>query len=422
MTNDQLEDFFADTDVHHLRAIARETDALAISYPKEIQISNFLAWLLSPGEGHGLGDLPLRALLRAAWQSVQSTESSARTDMLPVSPSRLGLMSLGAALCIREFGVETGRCDLAIVDPVSKVIIILENKYGADQGPDQLSRYREAVTRRMKDAAEWTQLYIFMDADTTSTPDGDGWIKLDYQWVVDLIDEQLAFGHVSSESLQVLRAYRPYLDDVFEQPFVALEDADEKILHIAEQHGAVLKEMERYRRWTWKDTVNEMTSSAPLPLLVEYQQRYRLWDFVIDTSAWISFTKPISEKITDIDFDAKVKSLYIFRDAWREHWQQTEEDNHWPGWVKVYRSKTDENQFIVEGVIYMKMLTDDAKPETFKRAKSVRARQNLRMVGSNVNRIVLKSKVGLNRATALVEVLDTCKLVDEVFGTAQGDS
>lgn len=213
-------------------------------------------------------------------------------------------MSLGAALCIREFGVETGRCDLAIVDPVSKLIVILENKYGANQGTNQLSGYRDAVTKRMRDSVEWTQLYVFMDSDTTSTPDGEGWIKLDYQWVVDLIDEQLAFRHVSSESLQVLSTYRPYLEDVSERPFVALEDADEKVLHIAEHHGAVLQEMERCRRWTWR-AVNEMTSSAPLPLLVEYQQRYRLWDFVIDASAWIAFTIPISAQILDIDFDAR---------------------------------------------------------------------------------------------------------------------
>ena len=338
--------------------------------------------------------------------------------MLAVSPSRLGLMSLGAALCIREFGVETGRCDLAIVDPVSKLIVILENKYGANQGTNQLSGYRDAVTKRMRDSVEWTQLYVFMDSDTTSTPDGEGWIKLDYQWVVDLIDEQLAFRHVSSESLQVLSTYRPYLEDVSERPFVALEDADEKVLHIAEHHGAVLQEMERYRRWTWQETVNEMTSSAPLPLLVEYQQRYRLWDFVIDASAWIAFTIPISAQILDIDFDAKVKSLYICRKAWLAHWQLTEEKNHWPGWVKVYRLHTDNNLFGVECVIYMSMLAEHAKPEVFERAKAVRNRQKLRAVAGNVDRIVLRAKRGLSRSAALAEMLEMRQLVDEVFGTS----
>ena len=271
----------------------------------------------------------------------------------------------------------------------------------------------------MNDKAGWIQLYIFMDWDTTSMPDDDGWIKLDYQWVIDLIDEQLAFGHVSSESLQVLRTYRPYLEDDSERPFMALEEADDKVLHIAEQHGAVLKKMERYRKWTWQDTVKEMTSSAPRPLLVEYQQRYRLWDFVIDSSAWISFRKPISMQIPDVYFDAKIKSLYICRNAWLENWQPTDDESHWPGWIKVHRSKIDEDLFDAESVIYMNLLTDDVKSEIFSRAKAVRVRQKFRMVGNNVNRIVLKSKSGLNRADALTEALEMCKLVDEVFGTEQ---
>ena len=414
MNEDQLESFFADPTIHHIRAIARETDALAIAYPKELQISNFLAWLLSPGEGHGLSDLPLRALLRAAWQSA---DTCLRTGMRAVSPSRLGLMSLGAALCIREFGVETGRCDLAIVDPVSKVIVILENKYGSVQGPDQLNKYMAAVTKRMTERTEWTQLYIFMDSNATSMPNGDGWIKLDYQWVVDLIDEQLAFGHVSNESLQVLRTYRPYLDDVFEQPFVALEDADEKVLHIAEQHGAVLKEMDRYRQWNWQKTVDEMTSTEPSPLLVEYQQRYRLWDFIIEASNWISFTKPISMQISDVNFDAKAKSLYICREAWLKHWQQPEEKSHWPGWVKVFRSRTDANLFAVESVIYMNMLSSDTKQATFERAKKIRTQQNLRGVRDGADRIVLKFEDRLSRNSALAETLAMRKLLDEAFDT-----
>nr|WP_314706785.1 PD-(D/E)XK nuclease family protein [uncultured Comamonas sp.] len=415
MTEDQLEEFFADQTVHHLRALARETDALAIAYPKEMQISNFLAWLLSPGEGHGLGDLPLRSLLRAAWQNA---EPRVRDGMFSISPSRLGLISLGAALCIREFGVETGRCDLAIVDPVSKVIAILENKYGAAQGPDQLSRYKSAVTKRMKNSTEWTQLYIFMDSDSNSVPNGKGWIKLDYQWAVDLIDQQLALGHVSSESLQVLRTYRPYLDDVFEQPFVALEDADEKVLHIAEKHSAVLKKMERFRQWTWQDTVNEMTSTAPSPLLVEYQQRYRLWDYVIDASAWITFTKPVALKISDIDFDAKVKSLYICRKAWLNLWAPSAERGHWPGWIKIYHSRAGENMFTVEAVIYMQMLSDDVRSEVLARARKIRSRHMLRAVQNDVDRIVLtKVKDGLERTAALREILELSKIVDEALGT-----
>lgn len=43
MKAEELEAFFADPTVSRLRSVARETNALGIAYPRELQISNFLA-------------------------------------------------------------------------------------------------------------------------------------------------------------------------------------------------------------------------------------------------------------------------------------------------------------------------------------------------------------------------------------------
>lgn len=412
MKAEELEAFFADPTVSRLRSVARETNALGIAYPRELQISNFLAWLLSPGEGHGLNDLGLQALLKAAWQSAEAGD---RAAMANFSPSRLGLMSLGAALCIREYGVQNaGRCDLVIVDPVSKLIVTLENKYGAKQGAVQPENYRKGMRRRMRGKAGWTQLYIFMDSDSTTTPKSEGWLKVDYQWAVDLIDEQLALKHVSAESLQTLQMYRPYLADDAEAPFVALEDSDEQVLHIAAEHEAVLRQMSSFRTWSWQETVSKMTSPRLSPLLVEYQQRWKLWDYVLDASSWISFTKPYRDLVEDVIFDAKAKSLYISRDAWLKDWQ-TSETEYLPAWVKVYRTGRDGNAFAVEAVIYLARITEEARPAVFERAKKVRDENGLRAASIGVNRFVLKAAPGTNRASALKSALSMRLLLDEVL-------
>lgn len=412
----ELEAFFADPTVSRLRSVARETNALGIAYPKEVQISNFLAWLLSPGEGHALNDLALRALLKAAWQNADVKQMG---EMERFSPSRLGLMSFGAALCIREYGLDdAGRCDLLIVDPVSKLIVTLENKYGAKQGTEQLAKYRREMRTKMRTKRDWTELYIFMDSDSASTPDSRGWIKVDYQWAVDLIDEQVALNHVSSESLQTLLMYRPYIADDAEAPFVALEDSDEQVLHIAATHANVLDEMRKFQGLSWKEAVARLTTPKLSPLLVEYQQRWKLWDYVLDVSSWISFTKPFRDSLDDVLFDTKAKSLYISREAWHKDWQ-TSETQYWPAWVKVYRSGDKGKEFTAEAVVFLNRITEEARSAVYERAKPIRAASGLKAASESVNRFVVKVAPSGTLTDALKAALAMRSLIDSVMlGTA----
>jgi hypothetical protein len=65
---DNLNALVADPDVRVLIENSIETRSLFISYPKEINVSNFLAWLFNPREGHGLGDRAVKELMNHAYQ------------------------------------------------------------------------------------------------------------------------------------------------------------------------------------------------------------------------------------------------------------------------------------------------------------------------------------------------------------------
>ena len=127
-----------DVDLNRLGALAREWQSQVDVFhslgldDKEEFHSNFLAWLLSPKEGHGLGSYFLQALLRSfGWRGVITAATVGRTTVT------------------REHGIslpnETGRMDILILNEDSKFICAIENKVWSPESGSQLAFYRKAL-------------------------------------------------------------------------------------------------------------------------------------------------------------------------------------------------------------------------------------------------------------------------------------
>lgn len=95
----------------------------------EIRHSSFLSFLLDPNEAHGLDDEFLRKLLLKAVQKSPATGLS----QLEIALSEL------TDLAIR---CEEMRIDILGWSESNKLLFAIENKVGAKEGKDQLSRYR----------------------------------------------------------------------------------------------------------------------------------------------------------------------------------------------------------------------------------------------------------------------------------------
>ena len=172
LTHDQmvraLEDFVIENDeltqLETLVGRFNVFDALRIARA-ELRHSNFLAWLLDPGESHGLGQLFLRAVLMDILRD-------APRELRPISPIELDGLDLGGVEVRREWR----NIDLLILAESPRIAIAIENKVDSGEHSGQLSRYREVVG---KDMPGHRAMFVFLTREGDD-PSDEEWTPYDY--------------------------------------------------------------------------------------------------------------------------------------------------------------------------------------------------------------------------------------------------
>ena len=142
--------------------------------------SDMLAWLMDPGESHGLGDRFLkRFLLRAGVpHDIQSSDWSA-TEV------------------VREWrnvvDEEVGFLDILVVNEAQQVLCAIENKVFSREHSEQLTRYRRALQK--KDAyPTFTKHHVFLTPEGTpssSEKEQIHWTLVSYSTVCKIIRQIL---------------------------------------------------------------------------------------------------------------------------------------------------------------------------------------------------------------------------------------
>ncbi len=146
-------------------------DALRIER-REIRHSNFLAWLLDPGESHGQGDLFLKPLLMAV---LRRTPANQR----PLGPIDLD----GVDLVDIEIRREWRNIDLLIVSRKPNFIVAIENKVDAGEHRNQLQRYEDVVR---KEFPHEPKLFVFLTPDGEAASDSD-WVPIGYDSIYQVL-------------------------------------------------------------------------------------------------------------------------------------------------------------------------------------------------------------------------------------------
>src|SRR6266498_832843 len=128
-----------DADLERLEAILDDFNLFAALRltSHEIRHSAFLRWIFDPAESHGLGDYPLRLLLKRTSAAV--SEASADT------PTLFDLD--GWDLSDAEVTNEWQNIDLLVRDDANHLVCAIENKIESSEHGNQLKRYRETVDR-----------------------------------------------------------------------------------------------------------------------------------------------------------------------------------------------------------------------------------------------------------------------------------
>jgi len=363
--NETLNSFLSDA--HLLDLIERvkiSDDVLDVVELTETQHSSMLAWCLNPNEGHGQGDAVLKDFLVAAYDAgVQTNRFANRTFFQNWTPGRIRTASFGSAFIACEFSLQTDetnkrkRLDLFIIDPSNKIVITIENKYGAKLGKEQLGTYYEHVNEqiaRRPAFGEYDFLYAVVDRDLHCKDDselenlGNRWALLDYTWLESAAKRARLHLERNNQAAQLLMAYCQHQTG-WQGPNE--QQISELAAELAGQHEAVVNQIQQ--SWNSKPTDWTPTSLAGAAghLLIFIQQHRQLCNHLVQArgigTVWTGLRKILPETNhnqyelgrTSLDFVTR-EMVSLLQNA----------DGQWPLFLNIYRDKSasgDGSRFVL---------------------------------------------------------------------------
>lgn len=318
--HEYVDEFLGDSSVLRLLDLARETRPLHICYPREVPISRFLAWFFDPTEGHGLGNVCIRALLGEAWRrrGGSTVDAGIRHKL---SPTYVAAQSFDSCLVRREVKIGDGSLDVLVLDPKRGWLLAIENKYGAGEGRNQLQTYEDGLANLYPN---WTRILVFLDV-FGQAPSRPSWIGLDYVWLVDEILAAERSPWLGDDSKAALREFRSILEPEGDA-FVHVDVDDDQLLSAVSNHRVVFEKM---REWSRDKAPLEqrlkaiyarsttMDEKATQQLFQAFMQRKRLWDVCVPMLLYAGLLRSIRAQFPNVEHDPKRKAFYFSLPEWR---------------------------------------------------------------------------------------------------------
>lgn len=167
---------------------------------QEIKHSNVLGFFLDPGGKHGMEDRFLKRILQS---TVKSLPVNSNASHKAPSALRIMLDDYSDAVVHREWL----RMDLIIVSEANKTVFVIENKVGAKEGDNQLTRYREKIDEQPKFKG-YQKIYAFLTPDGDEASDSE-WGQITYEEVLtNLLESQKErTNKISSEAKLLIEHY-----------------------------------------------------------------------------------------------------------------------------------------------------------------------------------------------------------------------
>jgi PD-(D/E)XK nuclease superfamily len=144
-------------------------------YRQEIRHSNFLAFLLSPQQNHGLKDGFLRRLIQKASDKFAGDP--------PITPLKIALADFSDAIVSREWR----NIDVLVESKTNQFIFAIENKIDSIEGQRQLENYEKVVCAEFPSHA---RLFSYLTADG-SPASRETWSAISYSDVIEALTETL---------------------------------------------------------------------------------------------------------------------------------------------------------------------------------------------------------------------------------------
>jgi hypothetical protein len=194
MKASQFYDFLKDEALAELIELNKVTDDLFdVIDLRENQHSRMLAWLLNPNEGHMQGDSIIKDFLVSAYHASNNATWDNKKFFEKWTPGRIRTASFGSTFVITEFKLENkSRPDLLLIDPSNKILVVVENKFGARTGENQLEKYVDSIKKTLPFSGYfrgYDTAFVYLDVKLDDLDDEDRkglskrWSHLSYEWL-----------------------------------------------------------------------------------------------------------------------------------------------------------------------------------------------------------------------------------------------
>lgn len=404
---------FGDPDVERMLRLAGTSNPLRICFPKEIQISNMLAWLLDPSQAHGLGDHAIKSILTRAGQCEEAANLPANDRRFLAASS---IHSLGFSSMVVATEVDVGmkdnkdRLDVLIVDVVANFYVAIENKFGAKQSEGQLKKYRKGLEKLFPG---FRGVHIFLDSYEAAVDD-ELWLPIGYDWLSEFLRQCEQRDSVSDSVRLTLTQFREVVEEEDEES-AASTPLGKLVLQVASTHGDALVAMKslvdsRYRSTRAKelssllsDGVASIEGKANLRLFSLFCKRPDIWANCFRQVAFAPFVWKMRQQFSDVLIEPwRVRTAFSLSAFDQFIDQQGKDDWNWTAgvWVRAVGEA-----FRVQTFLNLRDVKSERKADLVKHANAERKKNGMRKSIDGADTLILKIVDGLTQGEAVAEAV-----------------
>lgn len=324
--------------------------------PGETSLSKVIAWLLNPREGHGLGDYFIKALLRDA---VANNRQICPLTLLDVE--QLALKNLNVCVEYPHADGDNKRyIDILATDLLSKLVLVIEHKYGSKEQNNQLAAYSKWAESLVASNPDFRLVRILMDGyetftrESLQTSEQEKWAIVSHQWLIAALENIVHTDSLQESTRWILKdllihlTYRYDLDASFSKPYAFIKS-------MASDHSELVKSCrlieldttdgERHNLYEWDDVDFLQWQTALIP--EQYSQVWQLHQFLVHNASLLLSLEEyhhlewVEEKLNQAFPDQYTCDLYpgvktyleIFKNDWEKF--QNKEQDRWPFYLEL---------------------------------------------------------------------------------------
>lgn len=209
----QLKELILDENFTDLQTLTSEEvnlmEILGVAH-RELQHSNFLAWLFNPNESHTLGDFAIKEFIKLYFRENQFQDLGLHTRLSVFDFVDLDFSDL-------EIRREYKNIDLILLSEKNGFCIVVENKIYSTEGRNQLRKYRTWVESEYPNFKYRIYIYLSLFEQGISEEEQEYFLQLDYSHIVKVIEQILKSRGLAEKNRFVFEQYLQTLKSMLNQ-------------------------------------------------------------------------------------------------------------------------------------------------------------------------------------------------------------